>query len=241
LAAGVRGARLIVVSVPDRAIEAVAEALARAVPADPPGGGMAFHVSGALEAAALAPLRRRGFSILSIHPLQTFPTAERGFQALPGTYFALEGESEARPWGERVVAALGGSPFWIAPGGKRLYHAAAVMACNHFAALQGAALRLAGEAGVERATALAALRPLVEQTLNAIFALGPEGALTGPVERGDAETVRRHLEAIGRAGLKEPLGEAYRALSFLAVEAAQAKGSLGEEAARRLKELLDAW
>ncbi|MFW6062460.1 MAG: DUF2520 domain-containing protein, partial [Planctomycetota bacterium] len=117
-----------------------------------------------------------------------------------------------------------------------LYHAAAVVACNYLSGLMDAALALAGQAGIDRRTAWPALEPLVRATMENIAAEGPAAALTGPIARGDAATVQRHLDAL--AGGDDDLLELYRAAGRWTVQLARRKGALAPEEAEKLRCLL---
>jgi predicted short-subunit dehydrogenase-like oxidoreductase (DUF2520 family) len=121
--------------------------------------------------------------------------------------------------------------------GKTLYHAAAVMACNYLVALEDAALELAEAAGIARDEALEALLPLVKGTLSNLEKVGIPDCLTGPIARGDAETVRQHLRAIGER--LPGLLALYKLLGRRTLEVALARGALGAEAAGALRELLE--
>ena len=123
-------------------------------------------------------------------------------------------------------------PLQVAPGGKPLYHAGAVFASNYLVAIFHAAERLFEAAGIPREEGRSALGRLAEGTLENVKASGPEGALTGPVERGDDRTVARHLEAIRR--IRPDLVAPYTALGRLALELARSRGSLGRDAAERV-------
>jgi len=209
-------ADVVIVAVPDDALAGVAREIAPAVRR----GAVVVHTSGALTSAALAPVRRAGARAASLHPLMTMPTAEAGVRALPGTFFFFEGDPGTGPVLRALVAALGGIAVPVARRGKTLYHAAAVIACNDLVALLDTAFRLFGKAGIPERKARAALAPLVRRTLENVLALGPVRALTGPVARGDAGTVRRHLAALGGAdrALYRLLGRATLRLARLPAE-----------------------
>jgi predicted short-subunit dehydrogenase-like oxidoreductase (DUF2520 family) len=132
---------------------------------------------------------------------------------------------------------MGGRPFRIATEAKPLYHAAAVMACNYVVALEDVAVEMAAEAGLPRERALEALLPLVRGTVENLAQVGLPDALTGPIARGDVETVQRHLEALG------PLGPApnqiYRVLGRAALRVARARGGISAERAARITEMLE--
>jgi predicted short-subunit dehydrogenase-like oxidoreductase (DUF2520 family) len=188
------GAELVLLCVPDRAIAEVAAEIE-------PGPWIA-HVSGGTPLSALDPHERR----FGLHPLQTF-TRARGAEQLDGAYAAITGEtSEAREIGFELATVLGLTPFALDDADRALYHAGAVVASNFLVALHFAAADLVDAAGAPRE----AIFPLMRRTIENEF------ELTGPIERGDWETVEAHLSAIhaARPGL-EPM---YRALADLLVE-----------------------
>jgi predicted short-subunit dehydrogenase-like oxidoreductase (DUF2520 family) len=180
---------LVVVCVPDRAVAEVARAI--------PIGPWIAHTSGAAPLAVLDPHARR----FSLHPLQTF-TLERGPEQLDGAWAAVSGESEeAVGAGFELAKLLRLEPFELADAERALYHAGATFAASFLVTLHDVASDLAGAAGAPQE----ALEPLMRRTIENGF------APTGPIARGDWETVERHLEAIrARRPQVVPL---YRALS----------------------------
>jgi predicted short-subunit dehydrogenase-like oxidoreductase (DUF2520 family) len=139
-------------------------------------------VSGATPLAALAPHERR----FSVHPLQTF-TRERGPEQLDGAWGAVTAETEAaREQGVWLAETLGLRPFALADSARTLYHAGAVFASNYLVTLQRAATLLFEAA----AAPPEALEPLMRGTIENGF------ELTGPIARGDWETVAAHRVAI---------------------------------------------
>ena len=185
------GAGLVLLCVPDRAIPEVA------VTVEP--GPWIAHVSGGTPLAALAPHRRR----FSVHPLQTF-THERGPEQLDGAWAAVTGESpEAITTGVELAELLGLRPFVLADERRALYHAGAAMASNYLVTLRRAAGELLAAADVPAE----ALEPLMRRVIENGF------QLTGPIERGDWETVERHRTAI--AAEAPELLEAYDTLAAL--------------------------
>jgi predicted short-subunit dehydrogenase-like oxidoreductase (DUF2520 family) len=179
-------AELVVVATPDAAIADAAAGLAGALRP----GALVIHLSGACTLAELDKLRtlRPDVRVGSLHPLQSLPSAELGRERLPGSWCAVDGPVDV----ERLAVALGMRPFRVDDERRALYHATATVASNHLVALMGQVTRIAEAAGVPPA----ALLPLVRATLDNVEALGPEGALTGPVGRGDVDTVARHLDAL---------------------------------------------
>ena len=176
VAGAAAGVDLLVLAVPDAAVALVAAAVRPAGDAC-----VVAHLAGALGLDVLAPHERRA----SIHPLRSLPTTTSD---LAGAWFAVAGD----PLAAAVVADLEGRVVAVADDDRVAYHAAAVMASNHLVALLGAVERVAASAGVP----LDAFLDLVRGTVDNVAVLGPAAALTGPVARGDWETVRRHVEAI---------------------------------------------
>jgi predicted short-subunit dehydrogenase-like oxidoreductase (DUF2520 family) len=180
---------LVLLCVPDRAIAEVASAI-------PPGPWVA-HVSGATPLSALAPHTKR----FSVHPLQTF-TLARGPEQLDGAFAACTAESdEAREAVLDLARTLGLMPFVLADNRRALYHAGASIASNFLVTLYRAASQLFEAAGAPPA----GLVPLMRRTIDNDF------ELTGPISRGDWETVSTHLEAISRD--LPAFEHAYRALA----------------------------
>jgi predicted short-subunit dehydrogenase-like oxidoreductase (DUF2520 family) len=191
------GTHIVICAVPDSALPEIAHDLSRMGPA--PAGCVALHMSGALSTDVLAPLHGAGYAIGSIHPLMAVADPWLAGERLLGAGFALGGEPAAVVAGRRIVSALGGRPLVIASSMRPLYHAAAVIASNYLVALAAAAARMLGEAGVPSDDALPALLPLLRGTLDNIEQLGVPAALTGPIARGDSDTVRLHLARLSAA------------------------------------------
>lgn len=217
--AAIAPAKITLLATPDDTLAPLAHRLAASSAIG--AGALVFHCSGALSSAALAPLRACGAAVASIHPLKSFAAPGRAIRDFAGTCCACEGDAAARALIAPLFEAIGGRCFEIDPEYKPLYHAGAVLACNHLVALMEAALRCMEQAGVPRATAWPALRPLIDGTLDNLDAGSTKSALTGPVARGDLDTVRREIEATRQAGTS--VSEAYRILSQLAAELAAGK------------------
>lgn len=216
------GAALTLIAVPDGEIEGVARALRM------PRGGVAAHTCATFGAEALRPLKPAG----ALHPLRSFADPGRAAASFAGTACAIDGDAAARKILGSFVRAIGGAPLRVKQGRKAFYHAGAVFASNYVVAVLEAALQLFEEAGVKRSAALGALAKLAEGTLANVRAVGLPAALTGPVERGDVETVKRHVAAIIERAPR--LYGPYAALGGLAIEVARAKGTLGRSRARDL-------
>ena len=186
-------ADLWLIAVPDDAIADVAERLARAPGPRPLA---AAHCAGAIPAALLAPLAAQGVACGSFHPAMTFLGAEGDAEALAGAVVAIEGEPRAVELLERLADRLGIARVSVAAESKARYHTALVLASNGRMALDAAAVRLLQEAGLDEAEALALLKPLTARTEENLRGATPAHALTGPVARGDARTVRSQLDAL---------------------------------------------
>jgi predicted short-subunit dehydrogenase-like oxidoreductase (DUF2520 family) len=170
------GAELVLLCVPDAAIADVAQRLARE------DGRWIAHTSGATPLAALAPHTRR----FGLHPLQTFART-RGADQLDGAFAAVTAETdEAREHGFGLARTLGLEPFELADEARPLYHAGAAIASNYLVTLHRVAADLFRAAGAPPE----ALEPLMRRTIENGF------ELTGPIERGDWETVEAHRAAI---------------------------------------------
>lgn len=219
----------IMIAVPDDAIPAAVEELSSV---DLPAGVPVLHASGSQSLDVLAPLAARGHPVGGMHALAAIADPVEGADRLRGATFGVEGEGAARALAERLVAACGGHLLAIRPGGKALYHAAAVVASNYAVALLSVAERLMAEAGVPVEEAQPALAALAAGAVENVAARGPAAALTGPVARGDADTVRRHLARLSGADR-----DLYCLLGREALKLAEARG-LGPGAAARLRELL---
>lgn len=187
----------LVLCVPDDALEGTAADWSRSLEdtlSRPDAGShVALHTSGVRSSEVLAPLRRAGFALGSAHPLTALAGPDPA--ALAGVTFALSGDDEAREAGRRLAALLGGRPIRVEEGERARYHAAAVFASNYVAACLAVAAdelgrATAGEGGLNE------LLPLARAALDGVERRGLPDGLTGPVARGDAGTVRRHLEAL---------------------------------------------
>jgi len=201
-------------------------------------GGILAHCSGALTSEVLASARgAAGCGVASFHPLQTFPNLDAAIAALPGSHCFIEGDASAVDRLAAFGADLGLRCVSIEREAKVLYHAAAVLACNYLVTLMDAALSLDERAGIEREVAWEALETLVQATLRNVSELGTEAALTGPIARGDVETVRRHLAAL-EGGAREELTSLYRALGLWTVDLARRHGRAPEADLRSLRQLL---
>jgi predicted short-subunit dehydrogenase-like oxidoreductase (DUF2520 family) len=223
-------------TVPDDDIFSVAGQLAAACPGRrrPSCPPLAIHSSGAGSLRLLRPLQEAGVLTLCLHPLQTF-SGDAQADALAGVACAVTADDErVAAFGDELAARLGMRPFRLADERKPLYHLSAAVAANLLVALESEAVRLMNEA-TGRDDGLELLAPLVSRATANVVAEGPAAALTGPVARGDAATVRAHLRLLSRQPAR--VGDAYRALSLEALTLAAPR--LDDETVRTLKTLLE--
>jgi predicted short-subunit dehydrogenase-like oxidoreductase (DUF2520 family) len=221
-------AAVIFLTVPDDAVAAVAAKLAsqgEGVPAN-----LSFvHTSGALELSALGPLRRR-HAVGSFHPLRSFPEPGPP-DAFRGIVIGVDASRESLRWVlNRLARDLGARPKTVDDAQRAAYHAAAVFASNYVVALLTVAVRMLESWGWSEKEAIRGLAPLAEGALANVRKRGPVVALTGPIRRGDAETVSRHLAALAeldaRAGSARGRRKTdlYRMLGDVALEIAKEAG-----------------
>jgi predicted short-subunit dehydrogenase-like oxidoreductase (DUF2520 family) len=159
-------------------------------------GKSAFHSSGALASDELKRLRSRGAKVASVHPLMTFVSGSK--PSLKGVSFAIEGDATAARLARKIVADLGGEAFVIANKNKSAYHAWGAFTSPLLIAMLVTAEQVAKAAGISAAQARRRMLPIVTQTLANYASLGPAGAFSGPLVRGDADVVRKHLHILKR-------------------------------------------
>ncbi|MCR3922296.1 MAG: DUF2520 domain-containing protein [Firmicutes bacterium] len=220
-----KAADVVFITTPDRAIAAVCEQTAAGNGFSPQ--TVVIHTSGAHSSTILATAEACGAYPLSFHPLQTFANPDAGRENLSGSFITIEGHEQALPIGRTLVADLQCKLLEIPTEGKALYHAAACIACNYITTVIDAALVTMEAAGVQREDGLPALYPLLKGTLNNIMSVGTTNALTGPIARGDTDTVETHLTQMEK---KLPaMIPFYSMLACATVELATTKGTLGPE------------
>ena len=225
---------VVFLAVPDQAVHEVARTLASLKPSP----RLSFvHVSGALGLGALHGLRNH--PVGSFHPLQSFP-APRDPSAFRGITVAVDASTPALMRRLRALArAIGARPKHVDDSQRALYHAAAVFASNYLIASVGEAVKVLQSAGWEREEAERSLQPLVEGVVANLRKRGVANALTGPIRRGDVDTVRRHLAALAAIPGDPPIEGVYRMLGQVALEIATEAGldpAAAEQTRRALTE-----
>lgn len=226
----VSGLEVLFLAVPDDRIHPVAQQLWGTKSIGP--GQTVLHCSGVLGQAALSALVPTRAALGSLHPLQTISDPEVAPERFKGAWAAVEGSPAAMEAAEDIARSLGMKPFRITAKQKILYHAGAVFASNYLVVVEAIAQRLLRHAGLSDEEAWAALSPLVRGTITNLLAADPRSALTGPVVRGDTDTILRHLGAltIDDARLYQMLGRA-------ALELAR-KGGMDDKTAQKVADAL---
>jgi predicted short-subunit dehydrogenase-like oxidoreductase (DUF2520 family) len=196
-------ATLLWLCVPDREIRRAASILsdhlvARALLEQKVTARFALHSSGALSSRELDPLRKAGAAVASAHPLMTFVAGAHPSEhpSMTGVPFAIEGDEEAARVARRIVRALGGESFSLPAKRKAAYHAWATMTSPLLLAFLVTLEEAARAAGLTRQDARRKSLPIIRQTLANYSRLGPAHSFSGPLVRGDADTVAKHLTVL---------------------------------------------
>ncbi|MGW7457721.1 Rossmann-like and DUF2520 domain-containing protein [Streptomyces sp. NPDC054797] len=220
-------ADLVLLTVPDDALPSLVEGLAETGAIRP--GQLLVHTSGRYGTAVLDPARRAGGLPLALHPAMTFTGTEVDVQRLAGCSFGVTAPEELRLAAEALVIEMGGEPEWIAEESRPLYHAALALGANHLVTLVAQSMELLHKAGVEHPDRM--LGPLLGAALDNALRSG-DGALTGPVARGDAGTVAAHVSELRRHAPGTVAG--YLAMARTTADRALAHGLLKPELAEDL-------
>ena len=209
-------AEVVILAVRDQSITEVAQMLA--------GTGLIgkrhvmLHCAGAAPAAELlGEVAGKVAGIGTLHPLSAIADPRTAMRALKGTVFGVEGDEVGRARATTLVRAIGGVVLELDATQMAAYHTAAAMASNYVVAALDAAAQVLASVGVAQAEAARALVPLARGALDNVEKQGTTGGLTGPIRRGDAATIQRHLDALQG---KPALAEIYRALARQALEIA---------------------
>lgn len=226
-------ADVVVIATPDRYIPTVVEEIAQE--GGFRAGQFVLHTAGGLSNEALCAAHDVGTFTGCIHPLQSFADRERDINLLVGTYFALGGHEEAVKLGAQIVHDFGGVSFILKDVDRPIYHAGASIVSNYLVTLLHWAMKNYENIGLSPKQGLAALLPLVEGTIKNIQELGPMAALTGPVSRGDHNTITAHLNAMKNWDEQQM----YIALARYTAGIALEKGTVDHQQVAVMNKLLD--
>ncbi|MCH4179290.1 MAG: DUF2520 domain-containing protein [Megasphaera sp.] len=213
---------VVLITTGDDVIGDIGQALAcgGAEPQHTTGGTVIFHCSGSLGLAPLAPLAAVGFHVGSLHPLQSFAKPAGG--QLHQIYMAVDGDETAYTAGETMAALVGSHVFRVPEAERPLYHAAACFCSNYVVTVAAMAQKLMARWTPTPQAAADALRPLLKGTLDNLMDQEVlRQALTGPVSRGDAGTVQKHVDCLPQEYL-----EAYCVLAKETADLALQNGTI---------------
>lgn len=220
---------VILITVPDRSIGEVAQAIAKSNILLQK--KIFLHCSGSLGLEPLACLKGCGALVGSLHPLQSFAG---GAADLKGVYMAVDGDTAALTAAEQLVRIFGGVSFRVPAAERAAYHAAACICSNYAVAVEALAQKLMSRWTGSDEAAWQALLPLFKGTAaNLLETKNPGAVLTGPIARGDAATVAKHLEV-----LPSELKHVYCSLGLAAVQLALANGTIDWQTKQQLEVLL---
>ncbi len=222
---------LLLLAVPDDALAELVEGLA--VTGAVRVGQLVVHTSGRHGADVLAPMTRRGALPLALHPAMTFTGRREDIARLAGCSFGVTAPEPLRAIAEALVVEMGGEPQWVEEARRALYHAALATGANHLSALVAQSMDLLRQCGVAEPARM--LSPLLTAALDNTLRMG-DAALTGPVARGDAGTVKAHVSELAKVS-PQALG-AYVALVRLTADRALDSGLLAPAAAEALLDVL---
>jgi len=198
-------------------------------------GTVVVHTSGGAEPELLSRLGDMGLSGGTFHPLVPFANPDRAPELLRRAWIGIDGDDPARAMSRRLAGHIGARTLEIPPGRKSIYHAAAVIASNFPVVLEAVASNLMAEVGIPERSAQKAVHSLMEAAIANTADASPDSVLTGPVVRGDVDTVHRHLQALRHNPDARAL---YRRLSFAALEIAKRRGGDPERLAEIQRLLL---
>jgi predicted short-subunit dehydrogenase-like oxidoreductase (DUF2520 family) len=220
---------LLLLTVPDDVLPALVSGLVAAGAVRP--GTLVAHTSGAHGYGVLSPLVNAGALPLALHPVMTFTGTEVDLQRLAGACFGVTAPEELRLAAEALVIEMGAEPVWIDEAERARYHSALAFGANNLVTLVTQSADMLRRAGVEHPSRM--LGPLLGAALDNALRHG-DAALTGPVARGDAGTVRTHLQVLDEPEVRA----AYVAMSRLTAVRALAAGLLSADRAEPLLDVL---
>ncbi|MDN3639464.1 DUF2520 domain-containing protein [Simiduia curdlanivorans] len=203
------------ITCPDDSIEQAAKKIA--ADAALPNNGLLLHCSGNSSSQALGTFG----SAASVHPVHSFANPETSLAQFSGSYCTAEGDEAALKLAKHLFTAIGGQWLAINAAAKPCYHAATVTASNHLVTLLDQAVRLAQKAGLNEAQSRALLKPLAQNALDNLFNHGGRASLTGPISRGDTETVASHLGALAHLSDASQDRDLYHALARATLDIAE--------------------
>lgn len=199
-------------------------------------GKILIHMSGASSSKILDKAKEKECYIYSLHPLQSFADTNKAINDLETTVFSLEGDEEKINIIEDVLRKTGNTYFKINAEQKAMYHATASVVSNYLVGLIDYGLSLFESIGIDKEDGYKALYPLIEGSIKNIYDLGTIKALTGPIVRGDTETITKHIETIKKNNPNDL--ELYKIMGLKTLDLAQKEKLKDKEKIKELKNIL---
>lgn len=229
---------LVMIATPHRAVEEVAHSLATVAHLNFKKMAVC-HASGILNADVLEPLAKKGATVFSFHPVQTFPRDFEPKDILPtvrGIYYGVDGNAAALRKAKQLAAKLNGKTITIKPEMRTFYHAACVVASNHITTLLWILEQMFAALKTSEKKFYPVFEPIIMAALHNAARTSPAQSLSGPIARGGVETLSHHFEALQRFGPN--LVPYFGSLSAETARLAEAKGSIDSEQASAINKLI---
>ncbi len=195
------------------------------------------HTSGVLTSKALDHLSKRGAHVASIHPVQTFTGSQNDTYKLRNSYFAMEGNEATINILQKIIADIGGKSFVISPELKPFHHLACVLSSNYVITLMNLAVSLFEPIGLPKEQTKAILLPLMKNAVENISDQSLSSSLTGPISRGDIDTVQQHIELLKKHNKK--LLTIYAQLGIETAQLARSQAVLSKSNLDKIESLLN--
>jgi len=227
---------VVFITTPDTSIQLVAEELALTFQNETSLKGKTFvHMSGAHSSELLSALHEKGAEIASLHPIQSIADVNTAIEQLKSTVFSIEGTIDAVESLTSLMDQMNNTYFIIRSEQKTLYHMAACTVSNYLVTLVDMGLSMYESIGIDREIGYKALYPLIRGTIENLKHMDTKEALTGPIARGDVNTVKAHLTAVS----DQKTEDFYRYLGLATVQMAKEKSGTDQDKLGKLEELLD--
>jgi predicted short-subunit dehydrogenase-like oxidoreductase (DUF2520 family) len=223
--------RLIIIATPDSEIEKVADELSKC------NLGFktlkVFHISGCLSSDILEALRRKGTTVFSIHPFQTFMLKNASIEILDNISYGIEGDKKGISAAKKIVSDLGGTYFVVPKSMKPLYHLAGVFASNYFITLIDSIDKILSEFVSGANARKNIIIPIIKRSFSNILENGYKKSITGPLVRGDTNTIEQHLKILNK--YDKELLKLYKAFGNVSLKANSKQFSVNKNSAKMKK------
>lgn len=195
-----------------------------------------FHCSGSQSSEIMKSVRKAGSFIASIHPVKSFTDSGKAVETFSGTFCGAEGDKEALDILLPAFESIGSRMFRIEPDRKTEFHTATAIVCNYLPVLIDLGAGIYEKAGISREKSLEIMEPIVRETIDNILNTSPAEAVTGPIVRGDCNTVEQHIEVLDDIGVEER--SLYKLLGSMLVDLVESHRSLTPQEIEKLRSIL---